>query len=67
VTTLGIRNELNEELPISSSEESFCLCCGVAITKDNDSGWERFRADGVTTQKICKSCDSEKQSTKKAV
>jgi len=46
-----------EATPINSSEEDFCLHCGVQITKENDSGWEAFRDDGVTTQKVCKICN----------
>jgi len=62
---LFVKNELGEVLPISSNEEDFCLHCGVQITADNDSGWEQFRDDGVTTQKVCKKCDSEPHNNKK--
>lgn len=54
---LIIKTEYGEELPINSSMEDFCLHCGVTITEENDSGWEMFRSDGVTTQKVCKICD----------
>jgi len=56
---LVTRNELGEELPISSNDENFCMICGETITEENDSGWERFREDGTTTQKVCKKCDSK--------
>jgi len=58
---LVIINEWGEELPISSNNENFCMICGETITEENDSGWERFREDGITTQKICKDCDSKEE------
>ena len=63
---LFCKNEIGEELPINSNEEEFCLECGVTITKENDSGWERFRPDGITTQKICKTCDAKPLSVEKS-
>ena len=56
---LSVRNDLNEEIPIHSNMEEFCIECGIEIADDNDSGWERFRPDGITTQKICKDCSGD--------
>jgi hypothetical protein len=38
-----------------------CLVCGVKISLFNDSGWELFTKDGVTTQPVCKKCDKDSQ------
>ena len=57
---LGTINDLGEQL-FNSNMEDFCLYCGETITEDNDSCWERFRDDGITTQKICKTCNATEQ------
>lgn len=33
-----------------------CAHCSVPITKENDSGWEAFVANGYT-QRLCTECD----------
>jgi hypothetical protein len=45
-------------VPINSIDFDFCAECGVKITPDNDSGWERF-INGHTTQKVCIDCDNK--------
>lgn len=44
---------------IKSNGLQVCLQCGVRITLANDSGWEGFLEDGVTTQPLCISCNDE--------
>jgi hypothetical protein len=58
VETFDAVNEVGEG--ISSSMENFCLDCGVEITPENDSGWEVFKADGLTTQSVCKACEGDR-------
>jgi hypothetical protein len=41
---------------IKSNGKRTCLHCGVALNHTNDSGWEMFTKDGVTTQPVCKWC-----------
>jgi len=50
--------------PIQSIDFDFCLECGCKITNENDSGWEKFRENGRTTQKVCKKCDGKNTSQK---
>lgn len=47
---------------IKSNNKRVCLDCGVRITWLNDSGWEGFTQDGVTTQPLCKKCDRARNS-----
>ena len=54
--SLGTDTPFGTREPIQSNLEDFCLHCGVTITRDNNSGWEAFRPDGITTQKECKTC-----------
>jgi hypothetical protein len=59
--------DLGTELSrIQSNDESFCIECGCPITKENDSGWERFNSTGFITQKVCKTCDKKIFSGEKA-
>lgn len=44
---------------IESNRKNICLFCGMLITEANDSGWEYFTPDGVTTQPVCVFCDQE--------
>jgi len=46
--------------PIQSNELDFCLDCNVVITEKNDSGWEGFKEDGKTTQKLCNNCNKNR-------
>lgn len=50
-----------ETFPVSfgSNDKQICLRCGDLITDANDSGWEAFTEDGLTTQPICVFCDAE--------
>jgi hypothetical protein len=45
--------------PISSNNSPFCIRCGLLIVKANDSGWESFTEDGITTQPICIFCEAK--------
>lgn len=47
---------------IKSNNAPFCLRCNCVITPDNDSGWEGFKSDGITTQPICQKCDRKSYS-----
>jgi len=58
--TLGTQTPWGIVEPITSNSIPTCLRCGVRITKENDSGWQVFTADGRTTQPICKMCDVKK-------
>lgn len=42
-----------------SNNKKKCLFCEIAITLQNDSGWEYFTQDGVTTQPVCLPCHNE--------
>ena len=46
---------------IRSNKKDRCLNCNDPITAENDSGWEMFTKDGVTTQPICIFCDSKEK------
>ena len=37
-----------------------CLSCSIEITQENDSGWEGFTEDGITTQPLCRDCDQSR-------
>lgn len=52
--------------PIRSNGKKVCLWCGVAIKPTNDSGWEMFTQDGVTTQPICNDCHNKEDVYDKA-
>lgn len=54
--TLGAKGKDGLILPLDSNHLPWCLHCKVEITEENDSGWEAFTEDGITTQKICKEC-----------
>jgi len=56
---LGYIDEFGEKQPFKSSNKHHCLECGIPITFENDSGWERFTGDGSTSQPVCKSCDAK--------
>lgn len=60
---LAIQTPWGETQPLflTSNDENFCLFCAAPITSKNDSGWEYFRNDGVTTHKVCKGCDKDQQ------
>lgn len=45
---------------IRSNQIKECLGCGVEITQGNDSGWEGFTEDGITTQPLCRDCDQSR-------
>jgi len=51
--------------PITSNDIPVCIECGSPITKENDSGWERFTGKGATTQPICKYCQKDEPIMKK--
>jgi len=66
---LGVRTKWGTIEPMQSNGIPVCLRCGVAITPENDSGWEAFTEDGRTTQPTCKKCqdeDSKRTSVEKA-
>jgi len=63
---IGYTDRFGTEQPFKPNNVQVCLCCGVPITDENDSGWERFTEDGVTTQPVCKSCDAKPVSFEKA-
>ena len=44
---------------IKSNNLPFCIRCNELITSKNDSGWEEFLEDGITTQPICKKCEDK--------
>lgn len=44
---------------IKSNNLPLCGTCGWPVDEDNDSGWEVFTADGVTTQPQCVACNHE--------
>jgi hypothetical protein len=47
--------------PFKSNLKTICIRCNVKITKENDSGWEKFTAEsgGRETQPVCITCEEE--------
>ena len=62
---IGYIDRFGTEQPFKSNNTQVCLECGIPITDENDSGWERFTEDGATTQPVCKSCDAKPVSFEK--
>lgn len=46
--------------PIENNGINECLRCGVAITEENDSGWQEF-VEGGKTQSVCKKCEAARE------
>ena len=46
-------------IPLDSNRLPWCVHCKEPITPENDSGWEAFTEDGITSQAICKNCNKK--------
>ena len=56
---LMTRDAFGNVVPICSSGVRVCITCGVPLTDENDSGWEKFLPGGQLTQGVCKTCDEK--------
>ena len=61
---IGYSDRFGYRTTIKPNNVQVCLECGIPITDENDSGWERFTEDG-TTQPVCKSRDAKPVSHEK--
>ena len=57
-------DEILENLDnLETINQDKCARCGVAITHDNDSGWEAIVGDGTQSQPLCKPCNEKDSRT----
>jgi len=56
-----LRNDVGLNIDNCSNDIPECLHCGVAITPENDSGWEGFvPPEGIKSQPICITCEKNR-------